>query len=110
MPPLERLRSLPDMSRKGATCDMSMLPSTGSLSVEEGRERIHHIEEDMRDICVRMANLEQKLNLATNTLGQVHHLGEEGPLCLPPLGRLRSLIHIGAAFDMSMLPPTGTLS
>eukprot|EP00972_Heterocapsa_arctica_P020530 3027350-Heterocapsa_arctica.AAC.1 len=46
---------------------MSMLPSTGSLSVEEVCERIHYIEEDMRDICVRMANPEQRLNLATNS-------------------------------------------
>jgi hypothetical protein len=40
-----------------------MLPSTGALSVEEDREVIHHIEQDMGDICVRMAILEQKLRL-----------------------------------------------
>jgi hypothetical protein len=38
---------------------MSLLPSTGSLSVEEDREWIHNVEEDMRDIFVRMAILEQ---------------------------------------------------
>jgi hypothetical protein len=60
MPPLERLRSLFDMSsRGGATFNMSLLPSTGSLSVEEDREWIHNVEEDMRDIFVRMAILEQ---------------------------------------------------
>jgi len=61
MPPAERLRSLFDSSRKGAGFDMSKLPSTGMLTVEEDRSVIHEIEENMRDIYVRMAILEQKL-------------------------------------------------
>eukprot|EP00972_Heterocapsa_arctica_P062052 9149332-Heterocapsa_arctica.AAC.1 len=55
LPPLERLRS---WFRKGAAFDMSMFPSAGALSVEENREVIHNIGQDMRVIYVHMAILE----------------------------------------------------
>eukprot|EP00972_Heterocapsa_arctica_P032379 4771478-Heterocapsa_arctica.AAC.1 len=67
LPPLEQLRSLFDMSNKGAAFDVSMLPSTGALSVEEDRKAIYQIEESMRDIYVRIAILENKLQFETST-------------------------------------------
>ncbi|CAE8708287.1 unnamed protein product, partial [Polarella glacialis] len=106
LPPLERLRSL---FHKGAAFDMSMLPSTGDLSLEKDREVIHKIEEDMRDIYVNMAILEQKLNFETNTRLGKCILSEKQVRCIDVPHLVSAFVDDGLALRLRELHLDGNL-
>lgn len=72
----ERLRPLV-RTTAGASFDLSRLPSSGTLTVEADRCTIRDIEEDMCNMYVHKAILEQSLKLAAGSRARVCRLQEK---------------------------------